>query len=147
MSVKEKPLTARQRSGSKISETMATIVPTGRLVGVAALARDPGEPGHDGSRILATSRPVALSSPRCRSAHEESPIIPHDQAFLTEPTRSTGSFRNAAHPVHATGLAMSLHRARHVPAHGALRSSRYRAADFTGQRAKTDKTIPNATDN
>src|ERR1700722_11997986 len=26
MSVKEKPLTARQRSGSKISETMATIV-------------------------------------------------------------------------------------------------------------------------
>jgi hypothetical protein len=39
MSVKEKPLTARQRSGSKISETMATIVPTGRLVGVAALAR------------------------------------------------------------------------------------------------------------
>jgi hypothetical protein len=106
---------------------MATIVPTGRLVGVAALARDPGVPP--------------------RSAHEESPIIPHDQAFLTEPTRSTGPFRNAAHPVHATGLAMSLHRARHVPAHGALRSSRYRAADFTGQRAKTDKTIPNVMDN
>src|ERR1700722_18786799 len=59
MSVKEKPLTARQRSGSKISETMATIVadpegsPRGPPVGgaregaAAQRARDLGQ-GVDG---------------------------------------------------------------------------------------------------
>lgn len=48
---------------------------------------------------------MALSSPRCGLAREESPVTPVDQAFLTEPTRSTGSVpqRGSSRPRHRTG--------------------------------------------